>query len=311
MKKIKITYVDLVLLFVALLWGVNPVVVKVGMKYIPPLPFNTMRMLIASIFCWVILYMSRTYKKMDKNDIKKIFCLGFFGYFMYQVGFIIGINNTTAGNTSLIVGMLPISVALINRIFKIEQITLKMFLGIIVSFIGVVLIIIGSGSEFRISYTDIKGGIFLIIGQLALGYYTVFSKPMLRKYSNIQVTACFISIAALLFLIINFKSIINVSWNTVPTVGWMSNIFSGGISMCIGNVLWIWGVNQVGSVRTSLYNNMAPVFTIIVGYIFIGESFGVIKGIGVLTIFIGMYLTKNNRKAYKIKFKESNIYGMK
>ncbi|MCY6369205.1 DMT family transporter [Clostridium ganghwense] len=292
MKKIKITYVDFVLLFVALLWGVNPVIVKVGMKYIPPLSFNTMRMLIASIFCWVILYLSKTYKKMDKSDLKKMFCLGFFGYFIYQVGFIIGIDNTTAGNTSLIVGMLPISIALINKIFKIEEITPKMVLGIVLSFVGVLLIILGSGHQLRISHADIKGGMFLLLGQFALGYYTVFSKPLLKKYSNIQITACFLSIATFFFLIANFKNITGVNWKAVPVSGWMSNIFSGAVSMCIGNVLWIWGVKQVGSIRTSLYNNMAPVFTIIVGYIFIGESFGIVKGIGAIIIFIGMYFTK-------------------
>lgn len=292
MKKIKITYVDFILIFVAFLWGVNPVVVKIGMRYIPPLPFNTMRMVIASVSCWIILYISKAYKKMDKKDLKELLYLGVFGYFIYQVGFIIGIKNTTAGNTSLIVGMLPISVALLNKIFNIERATNKMIFGIILSFIGVFFIILGSGNQLRISYQDIKGGIFLVIGQLALGYYTIFSKPLVQKYSNIQVTASFISIATILFLIINFNSIIGFDWKSVSTTGWLSNVFSGAISMGIGNVLWIWCVKKIGSIRTSLYNNMAPVFTIIVGYIFIGETFGVIKIIGTVIIFVGMYITK-------------------
>lgn len=296
MKKIKITYVDFILLFIAFLWGLNPVIVKIGTKSIPPLTFNTLRMLIASITCWIILLLSKSYKKVKKEDLKQILYLGFFGYFIYQVGFIVGIKNTTAGNVSLIVGMLPISVALINKIFKIEKITKKMIVGIILSFIGVILIILGSGSQLRISYKDIRGGIFLLIGQFALGYYTIFSRRLLGKYSNIQITASFISIATILFLIINFKNIIELPWREVSINAWGSSFFSGAISMGLGNVLWILCVKKVGSIRTSLYNNIAPVFTIVIGYILLGESFGLIKIAGATIIFLGMYITKNSNK---------------
>ena len=37
-----------VLLFVAIVWGVNPVAIKIGMQYLPPETFNLARMIIAS-----------------------------------------------------------------------------------------------------------------------------------------------------------------------------------------------------------------------------------------------------------------------
>lgn len=62
-------------------------------------------------------------------------------------------------------------------------------------------------------------------------------------------------------------------------------------------------MKKIGGVRTSLYNKMSLVFTIIVGYIFIEETFGVIKIIGGVIIFVGMYIIKNKREDYDIRFK--------
>lgn len=308
MKKTQITFEDFILILVAFVWGINPVAVKVGIKYIDPMVYNIMRLLVSSILSWIILFMSGKHKKIEKCDLKRILLVSLFGYFLYQVGFIIGIDNTTAGNSSLIIGMLPISVALINKIFKIEDINYKMVIGIILSFVGVVLIILGSGKTLRISSSDIKGGLFLILAQLALGYYTIFSKPLLKKYSNIQIAAWFLSISSIIFFVGNIKMLMSFDFKSIPAVGWITNIYSGAFSMCIGNILWMWGVNKVGSIRTSLYNNLTPVFTIIVGCIFIGESFGIVKIIGSMIIFMGIYMTKKGNKGEETA-KSGRIYG--
>lgn len=295
MKKGKFTYMDAILVFVTFLWGINPTIMKIGLIRIPPVPYNALRMFFAVIASWIVVMICGSYQKIERVDLKKLFFISLFGFFIFQLCFTIGVNMTTAGNASLILGTLPITVALINKFLGTEDITYKMVIGIILAVLGVVLIIMGSNKSFGLSKNHIKGGILLLIAQISYAYFTVFSKEVAKKYSNSLVTAYIVTITTILFTAVSFKSIISIDWIDIPIVAWLSNVYSGVFAICIGNFLWVFAVQKIGSTKTSLYNNLPPVFAIITGYIFLGESFGFIQFIGAITIFIGLYITKNNK----------------
>ena len=123
MEKEKFSYVDLILLFVTFIWGINPTIMKIGLKYIPPLPYNAARMVFSLIFSWAMVFILRKYKKIERQDVKGILFISIFGFFIFQMCFTAGVNLTTAGNASIILAIVPISVIIINKLFKIENIT--------------------------------------------------------------------------------------------------------------------------------------------------------------------------------------------
>ncbi|QZY54092.1 DMT family transporter [Crassaminicella profunda] len=298
---------DAILLFVTFLWGINPTIMKIGLVHIPPVPYNALRMFFAVITSWIIVMVCGSYEKIEREDFKKLFFISLFGFFIFQLCFTMGVNMTTAGNASLILGTLPITVALINKFLGTEKINYKMVLGIILSVFGVVLIIMGSNKAFGLSKNHIKGGMLLLIAQIAYGYFTVFSKEVAKKYSNSLVTAIIVSITAILFTVVSFKSIISTNWINIPIAGWLSNAYSGIFAICIGNVLWVFAVQKIGSTKTSLYNNIQPIFAIITGYIVLGEPFGFIQFIGAITIFIGLYMTKRHKENNELTNTDENM----
>ena len=301
MKPRSLLFIEGILLLVSFIWGINPTIMKVGLLYLPPMPYNALRMLIALFFAWFMLYMSKTYKPFERQDIKPMLLVGAVGFFVFQLTFTFGVQNTTAGNSSLLLALVPASVAIINKLFKIEDITAAMVLGIGLSLFGVCLIVVGSGKEFSTSGNHLVGTFMMLIAQFAYGYYSVFSKPLLHKYSTYQVTAYMVTIATALFIPISIPSLLPIPWEAVPLIAWYSVLYSGIFAICIGNFLWMWAIGKIGSTRTALYNNISPIFAVATGYAFLGEGFSWLQFFGAVVIFAGMYLTRQKGKKVEVE----------
>jgi uncharacterized membrane protein len=141
---------ELALLFVAIVWGVNPPIIKLGLQFIPPQPYNLARLVVASAVAIVALWLSRSHRRPTRPDLWKLLRVSAFGFFVFQLLFTEGIQRTTSGNASFILCLMPVSVLLLNKAFGVEASTRAVVVGIACSITGVALIVFGSGSGFGI-----------------------------------------------------------------------------------------------------------------------------------------------------------------
>lgn len=293
MNKLKISCADGVLLFVAFVWGVNAPVMKVGLFSLSPIAYNALRMLVSIALAWIFLFFSGTYRPFARQDYWLLLKISFWGFFFFQLFFSLGLNQTTAGNASLILGLLTVSVALINRIYGLEVIDAPTAAGITLALTGVLLIIVGSGKELSLGGNHLLGGLLLFAAQFAYAYYTVFSRPLLERYSAYQLMAYLVTLSGAMFFVVAIPDLMNIAWGEIPDAAWGSVLFSGAFGICIGNALWVWGVKRLGSTKAALYNNLPPIFAVLTGCAFLGESFGALQFAGAAVIFLGLYITRS------------------
>lgn len=283
-------YAEYALFFVAFAWGSNPPSMKWGLQYIDPWSFNAIRMLIACLLSSVFVLVLKPPRPLERQDWAAIFKLSAFGFFIFQVFFTLGVARTTAGNTSLLLGLLPVTVAIINAINGLEQITKRILASIGVTLIGVLLIIIGSGRELSLAGDHVTGALFLMCAQFAYGYYTVYSRRLVGKYSPYQINAYIFAITTALFCLVALPSLMATDWSSVAAPAWISAAYSGILPLTIANFLWVWGVGIVGSTRASLFNNMSPVFAILIGWLLLDEAFGLVQALGAAIIYAGLHI---------------------
>ncbi|HWR07457.1 DMT family transporter [Sporomusa sp.] len=281
-------HVHLTLVLVAFLWGLNPPVMKIGLLYIPPMPYNAVRLFAALMIGWLILRRLCNWVPLRIED-RKALIISSLGFFFFQLFFTFGIQLTTAGNSSLILGCLPVSIAIINHFHHLERVKPGVIRGIIISLAGVALMVAGTGKEVSLSGDHLLGALLLLTASLSYGYYTVFSRPLAATYSAYQVTAYILLISTGLFALISLPAVVAVDWQSVPWQGWASFLYSGIFPLCLANCLWIWGTAKAGSTTASLYNNLSPVFAVGAGYYFLGETFGWLQFIGAGIILAGLY----------------------
>lgn len=288
----RFSYMDLVLIFTGFIWGINPPIMKVGLTHLPPGAYNMVRLVVALVLSWILILKYGTKRNVEREDRKKLLILGFLGFTVFQVFFTYGVKMTTAGNASLILSLVPISVAAISWLSTGERIGSATLLGILFSVIGVVFIVGGSGKGFSLRSTDFTGVLMIIGAQISFAFYMVYSRPLLQKYSLHQITVWIISSATLVFVALSYKEMTEINWSAVPLSAWASAAYSGNFGLCVGNILWSWGIKKIGSTRTAIYNNLPPVFSIITGCLFLGEPFGIQQLLGAVLIFTGLYVSR-------------------
>src|SRR5688572_24744447 len=139
----RVTVTDLLLVLMALIWGVNIAVVKYGTLHLHALAYNGVRVAIAAIALLAIAaWMGQKWP--SRRDVLALLLLGVLGNGLYQLFFIQGIAHTKAGNAALVLAATPAFVALFGWMRGIERIRRRGMIGIAISMLGIGLVVGGS-----------------------------------------------------------------------------------------------------------------------------------------------------------------------
>ena len=136
--------------------------------------------------------------------------------------------------------------------------------------------------------------LLLALSELAYGFYTVFLKPLTKRYSTVQIVAILMITAFLLFASITVPVYgtalySRLSWSTI-----LSALSSGVLALAVGNLLWSGGVRGLGSVRASVYGNLPPVFGVMAGFLVLNEHLAPLQLAGAAAILVGIVLVNRN-----------------
>ena len=286
--------IDLMLLAMILIWGINFAVVKAALAEMTPLSFNSIRFLLASTLTLLSLRLIEGDVGFARGDWWRLLGLGLIGNTCYQLLFINGINRTTAGNSALLLATTPIFVSLIGAAFGVERVRKLAWVGVSLSFTGIFMVIVGSGKELGLAKETIGGDILVLIGAAAWSLYTVLSKPMLSRYSALKLTALAMAAGTPFIVLFSIPQLLAQDWAAVSWRGWLGLFFSGSMAIALAYIIWNSGVSKVGGARTAVYSNLSPVVAAIFAWLTLGETITAFMVVGAAMIFLGIYLTRKS-----------------
>lgn len=297
MKKLKFQTSDWLMLLVAAIWGINYSIIKIAMKEIPPLPFNGIRLILASAALLFWLWISGENLKIKKEHLGKIIFLAIAGHTIYQFIFIYGIYMTTVSNTAVLFSTVPVMVCLFSSFLKYEKIKLPGWLGIITAFVGVYIVITGKGSGFSFSLTNLKGDALILLAAILWAYYGAASTPLLKVYSPLKFVTLTMGIGSLLFFPFSIKALGELDFSSISAVAWIFLLCSGVFSLSLALIIWFFSVKKVGSSQTAVYSYLPPLFAVVFAYFILAESIHRFLIIGGVIIFLGLFFTRLGREA--------------
>jgi drug/metabolite transporter (DMT)-like permease len=168
--------------------------------------------------------------------------------------------------------------------------------GVVLSFTGVVMIILGSGKPLTLTDQSIIGNLLIIANPICWSIYTVLSKPMLREYSPLKLTAVTMAIGTVPLILVSVPSLGTENWATISTNAWLGLAFSACFAIAIGYVLWYTGVSRIGSARTALYDNLVTVFAVAAAWVLLSEGMTLIQITGAVLVFVSLYVARRKPK---------------
>lgn len=287
-----VSSVDLMLIAMSIVWGLNFTAIKGAVSEFQPLTFNTIRFGISSLFLLGLLWLRERSIGVHRKDLARFVLLAIIGNTAYQMFFINGIALTTATNSALILATTPIFIILFGALLNVEKVTSRIVQGVILSFIGVVMIVLGTGNSLTFSNQSLLGDLLIVANPICWSIYTVLSKPMLKEYSPLKLTAVTMAIGAVPLVLVGIPSLGTQNWAEISTSSWVGLGFSAFLAIGLGYVIWYTGVSRIGSAKTSLYDNLVTVFAVASAWIILSESMTWIQILGAVLVFGSLYLVR-------------------
>jgi drug/metabolite transporter (DMT)-like permease len=282
------------------IWGANFSIVKYALRDFPELPFNAMRLLVATALFlawlwWRDRFASRRVGDgvpISAGEWRRIVLLGVVGHFVYQLCFLAGVARTTVSNSSLIFGCTPVAVALMASAAGHERVTLVRWLGTALSLTGLYVLI---GRRTSWSFASLAGDLLIFTGMLCWSLYSVLSQPLLRRHSPMKVTGLSMAIGAMFYLLVALPAMTAASWRAISATSWAMMTFSAVFALGVAYVIWYTGVQRLGSSRTAIYSNLTPLVAIAVAWIWLEEPVGWNETVGAVAILAGVFVTRWGR----------------
>ncbi len=282
---------DVLLFAMAMIWGVNFVVVKYATHIFNPVAFTGLRVGTAATFLVAFAY-ARGGFTLSRHDVVRLLFLGVIGNGLYQLFFVHGVARTRAGNASLIVGAAPAFIALVARARGLERVKRMTFAGIALSVIGVALVIAGSATSSN-GETTLLGSVLVFLGVLCWTAYTIMLQPYTKRIDVVQLAAVTMVGGAVPLLVASMPALIATDWSSVGTGGWLALLYSSVISMGVAYFFWYRGLRVLGPTRTAVYSNLQPIVALVAAWAFLGEIPTIFQGVGAVTIIAGVFLTRS------------------
>ena len=284
--------IDIRLLFVAIVWGINFSVVKYALTFFEPLAFAVVRFILAGVFLLAVMRTGNLTFSMKLRDRFAVITLGVLGITVYNIFFMYGLQFTSASNSALLISLSPLAGALLQAISGRERITARIGTGLCIASAGVVLVIRSRHDAFTLSSTGLAGDLLTLCASFTWALYTIRAKPLLEKYPPVTVTAYAMLSGSVFLLPMSMHDLVQQQWTSLPLISWSALSFSAFIAAGLAYVFWYQGVKRIGVTRTMMYHYLMPFAAVLFSTVILKEKINALLILGGLAILLGVFLAQ-------------------
>jgi drug/metabolite transporter (DMT)-like permease len=280
-----VIYLKLVL--VAIMWGGTFIATKMASHVFGSFTGASFRYLVALLFMVpMMLFKDPKAFKVTRKQFIQLALLGFTGIFAYSFFFFTGLRLVKASHGALIVALNPVLVMLISALIGKERISGIKILGLLISLAGTAIVI--ARGDILDLFTMFTWGDALMLGcPVSWAFYTYFAKDALKFASPIQAsTWAILTGMMLIVLFVPFEPFpLYVDWTV-----WLAIVYLGICGSVLGFVWYYEGIKAIGPVKTSAFNNLIPIFAMLLSVVLLGETIHGYMIYGSAMVIGGVYL---------------------
>jgi drug/metabolite transporter (DMT)-like permease len=283
---------DLLLISVAVIWGINFPISKLVLGVLDPVVFSAVRYLSGALVLMAILALHGDRLRIGWRQFWPLAGLGFLGITVFQGLWAYGLDLTTAPKAAVLVSTAPVFGAILAG-FQGNWPSLRSWAGIMVSFAAVSVVINGSITEFNLAGGTFRGDLLMIGGSMVWAIYTGVSGPYVQKYGALKVMAWGMLSGALVLLALSTPLLSSQAWGDMTAPLWTGTAFSAVLAAALSFVWWYKGVALLGVTKGMVYSYLIPVFAIIVSVLAFGADFNMTQVVASLFVLAGVQLTRS------------------
>lgn len=275
----------LAMMAVVLVWGLSFVSSKsVFNAGFPPMTTALVRFSLASLILFPLHRKLHPEITVGRTQRLPLALSGLFGVSLYFVFENWGIKLSSASSAALIIGAIPVFVALAEHLFFHNRVTWYQGAGIAVSLGGVYLLVQGSGGR---SPNMLAGNLLMLGACLSWVVYNILSRNLQKSFPGISLVA-YQSLAGTLYLV-PLALLESGSWlaGGGPAV-WLNLLYLSLLCSAAAYFLYLYALRQLGAVVVSTYINLIPLAGALGGVIILGERLTGLQVAGGAVVLAGV-----------------------
>jgi drug/metabolite transporter (DMT)-like permease len=280
--------VDLALLAVVAMWASTFVLFKIAWHDIDPVAFTAVRFTAMIALAAVLLLTARHRTPVRPGDWPLLAASGLTGYFLYQMGFVLGLDRTTALASAILVATHPIFAVIFSWALGRERPGRREVAGVVVGFMGVAVFL-----RIWDAVAAAKPGDLLSLGAAAsFGAYSVITQPLAKRYPSRELMAYGLGVGGVLIALVGLPAALHQDWGAVRWPAWLILVYAIAGPVYLAYALWNWAIRRRGIARTVVYGFLVPVLGGALAVATLGEHLRPEQAAGALLVLGGLALTR-------------------
>jgi len=282
--------VYLAVMLAMIFWSFSFVWVKEVYKVYGPLTTVLFRLIVASVLMLVFALLTGKMVKIERKDLGTFVLLAFFEPCLYFMGESYGLLYVSSTIGAVIVATIPLFSPLAASRFHGEKISLRMFLGILLSFIGVSIVVFDSSFKLIVSPLGIALEFLAVLSAI---FYTVVLKKLAVKYNPTAIITYQNMLGIIYFLplwgFFEYHDFAAITFNLTAFAGILKlSVFAS----CIAFILYAHSVKKLGINGVNIFINVIPVFTALFAWYILDDPLTVRKFAGIAVVIAGLLLAQ-------------------
>ncbi len=283
------------LIIANIIWGAAAPLFKFALTNIPPFTLAFIRFFFAGLL-FIPLIINRHYT-ITKRQLLNI-CIGAFFSISINIGFFfLALPKTVSINAPIIASGQPIFIFILSVLFLKEKLHKRVFLGILLSFFGVLVIILSPlllnhGTTLAQKESALEGNLYLVIATIGSVLQILINKKVLREVNFRIVTTISFLFGALSFIPFIYPELQVWSFSHLDLHGWVGIIFGVFFSSALGYGLFMYGVSKIEAQEVGIFTYIDPVIAILIAIPLLGEHPSPLFFFGSVLVFIGILIAE-------------------
>jgi drug/metabolite transporter (DMT)-like permease len=189
-----------------------------------------------------------------------------------------GLALTTVSHASLMVGTLPVLLAVAATLFAHERMDRTGWFALTLSTLGATLIALGARHATGASGPTLGGDMLVVLSLVIALAWILINKRLMQRHSPVTVTAYGVAAGtAMLLLVVPIlyrQPFGPPPISAISLKAWLALAASGLLCTASTTLLWNWGLTQVPASQAGVLLNMEPLIGSLLGVFLLHESLG-------------------------------------
>ena len=275
------------------LWAGNWIVARAVRDDISPGVITSARVVLVMLALspFALRGLAARLRALDARGWGVLLAVGLFGGGLHNAMQYLGLRFTTATNGTLFFSLSPITILVMAGLMLGERIAAMQWLGVAVSFTGVLAIALRGDASALASLSFNPGDLLCLASMFMWSGYTVYLRLQRERLEPLQ----------LLFMVsaIGFVTLLPwLAWDLAydPRArfnlnGTLALLYSAFASLLLAYGGWNYAVGRLGAARVGGFSHLLPAFGVLFAALFLGEYPLWYHFLGVALIFAGIGLS--------------------